>query len=58
MDSKKINDKLKEESKRLYHSGLVLQDFGNISIKVEDNILIKASGRPMVSIKAKDFVFW
>ena len=38
MNAKMINSKLKEESKRLYNSGLVLQDFGNISIKIEDNI--------------------
>ena len=56
MNAKKINSILKEESKRLCNSGLVLQDFGNFSIKIDDNILIKASGRPMVSIEAKDFV--
>ena len=56
MNAKIINSILKEESKRLCNSGLVLQDFGNFSIKIDDNILIKASGRPMVSIEPKDFV--
>ena len=40
MNAKKINSILKEESKRLCNSGLVLQDFGNFSIKIDDNILI------------------
>ena len=56
MNAKMINIKLKEESKKLYNSGLVLQDFGNISMKIQDKIIIKASGRPMDSIEAKDFV--
>ena len=51
-----ITEELKQQSKRMYESGLVIHDFGNLSIKSGNKIYIKASGRPMSTITNRDFV--
>tara|TARA_Y100000816_G_C25929121_1_gene484509 strand:+ start:39 stop:746 length:708 start_codon:yes stop_codon:yes gene_type:complete len=58
--SEKIDNylvQLVKYSKKIFSSGLVIRDFGNLSVKVDNKILIKASGRPMEKISKEDFVF-
>ena len=58
--SEKIDNylvQLVKYSKKIFSSGLVIRDFGNLSVKVGNKILIKASGRPMEKISKEDFVF-
>ena len=50
----KVLKKLIDESKKVYASGLVMQDFGNVSMRVGEEIYIKASGTPMAKITKKD----
>lgn len=51
-----ILSRLKIEHKKIFSSGLVMKDFGNASIRHDDKIFIKASGRPMATITEDDFV--
>ena len=51
-----IYTELKNYSKYIYKSGLVVRDFGNVSVRRKDDFIIKASGRPMESISENDFV--
>ena len=52
-----IEEYIKEESAKIYATGLVIKDFGNTSIRFNKKILIKASGKPMATISKEDFVY-
>jgi len=43
-------------SGRLYRQSLIFQDFGNASIRLNEEILIKASGKPMSNLCNEDLV--
>jgi len=44
-------------SSRLYQQSLIIQDFGNVSIRHNEEMLIKASGKPMSNLYNKDLVY-
>ncbi len=52
----KILEKIKLGASYIYDSGLVIQDFGNISVRDQNDVYIKASGKSMSTIDKNDFV--
>ena len=54
--SKIIKEQLKVQSLKVYDSGLVIHNFGNLSAKSNDRVYIKASGASLKSLTNKDLV--
>ncbi len=52
----KYKKKLIDLSLHLYRQSLIFRDFGNLSIRFNKELLIKASGRPMSNLSENDLV--